>query len=132
MGGGIFPQPSGVNMTSQAVLIYDGDCEFCRRSVARLRHVAGDRVDARPFQEVAEQFPAISLEQFQASVQLVQPDGSVHVGAEAVFRALAYNPNYGWPLWMYLKIPGVASVTEFLYRLVARNRNACGWSPKGS
>ena len=134
MGGGIFLQPAGIKMTSQdrPVLIYDGDCEFCRRSVARLRHVIGDRVDARPFQEVAEQFPTISLEQFQASVQLVQPDGSVHVGAEAVFRTLAYNPNHGWPLWMYLKIPGVAPVTEFLYRLVARNRNACGWSPKGS
>lgn len=134
MGGGIFLQPAGIEMTSQdrPILIYDGDCKFCRRSVARLLHVTGDRVDTRPFQEVAEQFPVISLERFQASVQLVQPDGSVHAGAEAVFRTLAYNPCLGLPLWMYLKVPGVAPVTEFLYRLVARNRNACGRSPKGS
>jgi predicted DCC family thiol-disulfide oxidoreductase YuxK len=117
---------------NRPVLIYDGDCEFCRRSVVRLRHMTGDRVDTRPFQEVAKQFPNISLEQFQASVQLVQPDGSVYVGAEAVFRTLASNPNHGWPLWMYLEIPGVARMTEFLYRLVARNRNACGRSHKGS
>ena len=121
-------------MTSQnrPVLLYDGDCNFCYHWIARWRHVTGDRVDYLPSQEVAHQFPNISPEKFETSVQLVQPDGSVHAGAEAVFRVLAYNPDYGWPLWMYLKIPGVASVTEFLYRLVARNRNACGRSPKGS
>ncbi len=116
---------------NKPILIYDGDCDFCRRWISRLRSVTKDRIDARPFQEVAEQFPDISLGQFQASVQLVQPDGSVSAGAEAVFRTLACNPNLCWPLWMYLKIPGVAQVTDFLYRLVARNRNACGRSPKG-
>jgi len=134
MGGGIFLQPAEIKMQSQnkPVLIYDGDCDFCRRWISRLRHVTGDRVDTRPFQKVAEQFPTISLEQFQTSVQLVQPDGSVCAGTEAVFRTLAYNPSHGWPLWMYLKIPGVAPLTEFLYRLVARNRNACGRSHKCS
>ena len=117
---------------NRPVLIYDGDCGFCRRWIARLPPETRSRVDTRPFQEAAELFPNISLEQFQASVQLVQPDGSVYEGAQAVFRTLACNPNHGWLLWMYLKVPGVALVTEYLYRLVARNRNACGRSPKGS
>jgi len=134
MGGGIFPVPANIKLIPQnrPVLIYDGDCGFCRRWIARLPPETRSRVDTRPFQEAAEQFPNISLEQFQASVQLVQPDGSVYEGAQAVFRTLACNPNHGWPLWMYLKVPGVALVTEYLYRLVARNRNACGRSPKGS
>ncbi len=128
MGGGIFLSPLEVKMTprNRPVLIYDGDCNFCRRWVARLCYVTGDRIDTQAFQEVAHQFPDISPDQFQASIQLVQPDGSVLDGAEAVFLALAYNPNYGRPLWVYRKVPGVASVTEFLYRLVARNRRVIG------
>jgi predicted DCC family thiol-disulfide oxidoreductase YuxK len=121
-------------MTTQngPVLIYDGACEFCRRWIARLRLLTADRVEYLSSQEAVEQFPDILSEKFQASVQLVQPDGSVYEGADAVFRTLAYNPNHSWPLWMYQKVPGVAPITEFLYRLVARNRNACGLRPKGS
>jgi predicted DCC family thiol-disulfide oxidoreductase YuxK len=114
------------------VLIYDGECEFCRRWVTRLRLVTADRVEYLSSQEAAQHFPDIPPQKFQASVQLIQPDGSVYEGADAVFRTLAHNPNHGWPLWMYQKVPGVAPITEFLYRLVARNRNACGLRRKGS
>ncbi len=115
-------------MTSQnrPVLIYDSDCNFCSHWIARWRHVTGDRVDYLPSQEVAHQFPDIAPEKFEASVQLVQRDGTVYEGAEAVFRTLAFNPNHGWPLWMYRRIPAVALVTEFLYRFVARHRTGFG------
>jgi len=109
---------------NRPVLIYDGDCNFCRRWVNRWRHVTQDRVDYLSSQEAARLFPHISPEKFQASVQLVQPDGSVYDGAEAVFRALACNPKHGWPLWLYRRVPAVAVGTEFLYRFVARNRIA--------
>lgn len=107
---------------NKPVLIYDGDCNFCRRWVARWSHVTGGRVDTLPSVEVSSLFPNISSEQFQASIQLVEPDGSVYEGAEAVFRTLACHPNYSWPLWLYQRVPGVAGVTEFLYRFVARHR----------
>jgi len=109
---------------NRPVLIYDGDCNFCRQWVNRWRHVTDDQVDTLSSQEAARLFPHISPEQFQSSVQLVLPDGSVYDGAEAVFRALACNPDHGWPLWLYRKVPAVAVGTEFLYRFVARHRTA--------
>lgn len=117
---------------NRPVLIYDGECEFCKRWVACLRLVTADRVEYLSSQEAAQQFPDIPPKKFQASVQLVQPDGSVYEGADAVFRTLAHNSNHSWPLWMYQKVPGVASITEFLYRRVARNRNVCALRRKGS
>ncbi len=110
---------------NQPVLIYDGDCNFCRRWIARWRHVTQGRVDYVSSGEAAHRFPQISQEQFQSSVQLVEPDGAVYDGAEAVFRALAHNPGYRWPQWFYLNVPGVAPVAEFVYRFVARNRGSC-------
>ena len=113
------------------MLIYDGDCNFCSHWIARWRHVTGGRVDYVTSQEVAHQFPIIAPEKFEASVQLVQPDGSVYEGAEAVFRTLSYSSNHAWVLWLYLRIPALALVTEFVYRFVARNRRGfhrlTGW-----
>ena len=107
---------------NRPVFVYDGDCELCRRWVARWSHLTGDRVDYVPCQETAHLFPEIPPERFQLSVQLVQPDGAVYEGAEAVFRTLAFHPSHRWPLWLYRNVFGVAPATKFTYRFVARHR----------
>ena len=59
------------------MLVYDGDCAFCRRWIARWRRVTGERVEYGPYQEVAGRFPALPLERLQSAVQLIEPDGRV-------------------------------------------------------
>ena len=108
---------------AKPLLVYDGDCGFCLGWVNRWRPVTKDQVEYIPFQEVADQFPQISKEQFNASIQLVLPDGRIFQGAEAVFRIVASSPGYRWPLWLYQKIPGVAALAEWGYRFVARHRS---------
>ncbi|HLI30874.1 MAG TPA: lipase maturation factor family protein [Terriglobia bacterium] len=105
------------------LLIYDGDCSFCRFSVDYWRKLTGDRVDYAPFQQAAANFPQIPAEQFRQAVKLIQPDGSASNAAEAVFRVLACAPGYAWLLWLYLRMPGFASASELAYRLVANHRN---------
>ena len=39
---------------AKPLLIWDGDCDFCRKWVDRWRHVTRDRVDYAPYQEVAQ------------------------------------------------------------------------------
>jgi lipase maturation factor 1 len=111
------------NPPAKPLLVFDGDCRFCRRWVERWRAKTGDRVDYRPFQEIIDipelqqadgSWAAIPRESFAESVHLIEPDGTVYIGAEAVFRSL------GWQQWYCL--PGVPSVSEWAYRLVARNR----------
>lgn len=109
--------------SSRPLLIYDGDCSFCRLWIDRWRGLTGDSVDYAPSQEVAGQFPEIPRERFQRSVQLVDPDGKVYQGAEAVFRSLAHAPGQSWMLWIYQHLPGAAVLCESLYRLVAAHRS---------
>ena len=110
--------------SSKPVLIFDGDCNFCRRWISRWREATGERVEYIPFQDprVAERFPELPRAQCEQAVQLIDADGSVTSAAEAVFRALAVAPRHRWPLWLYQHMPGVAPATESCYLLVATHR----------
>ena len=97
---------------------------FARWWVRRWQQTTGDRVDYLPVQDprIAAQFPEIPRQQFDAAVQLIEPDGSVCSGAEAVFRILAHHPDHQWPLRIYEKSKLFANLTEWAYRLVSENR----------
>lgn len=105
------------------LLIFDGDCGFCRRKVTRWQVLTGSQVEYAPFQEVEPQFPGISREQFQSSVQLIDTDGSVYGGAEAVLRLMSHVPQGKWLLWVYRRVPGFSPLAEWGYRFVARHRS---------
>jgi predicted DCC family thiol-disulfide oxidoreductase YuxK len=103
------------------LLIFDGDCGFCRRWVERWKHVTGNQVEYAPSQDVARNFPAVPPEEFRKTVQLIEPNGQRTSAAEAVLRTLRYA---GFPAgsWAYRKVPGFAAAAEFIYGVVAGHR----------
>jgi lipase maturation factor 1 len=105
-------------------MIYDGDCDFCSRWIRRWQYATGDQMDYLPFQDarLAARFPELPRAQFESAVLLVEPDGSVYSGAEAVFRALAHKPRARWLLDWFERSPGFARASRWGYRLVARHR----------
>jgi lipase maturation factor 1 len=107
---------------SRPLLIWDGDCHFCRQWIERLRAQTADRVQYQPSQEVAGRFPEISPAEFQHAVVLILPSGEVERGAEALFRALAFAPRRSWLFPAYKKIPGFAPVCDVAYRFIAKHR----------
>lgn len=107
---------------SKPLLIFDGDCGFCRKWIAYWQSLTGDRVEYAPYQEVAGQYPEIPAESFEQAVQLVQTDGKVVAGARAVCKVLSVRRGLRWLSWAYDHVPGVARVSEAAYRCVARNR----------
>jgi lipase maturation factor 1 len=106
------------------LLVFDGDCQFCRRWIARWKNATGDAVDYLPFQDgaVAACFPEIPRTDLEEAVHLISPDGSVCRGAEAVFRGLAEGGRHRWLLGLYRKFPGMADLSELLYEEVALHR----------
>ena len=107
------------SQSSKPLLVYDNDCDFCRYWIAQWQHVTGNRIAYAPYQEVASRFPEIPISAYESSVQLILENGTVFSGAEAVFRAL----NNSLLLWCYYHLPGFASVSEGIYRFVARHRS---------
>jgi predicted DCC family thiol-disulfide oxidoreductase YuxK len=109
---------------SKPVMVYDGECNFCRLWICRWQQSTGERVDYIPYQEptLRSRFPELPINDLQQAVHLVLTDGSVCRAAEAAFRALAENPHERWLLDWYHLSPPFAFLTERAYRLVARHR----------
>jgi len=113
------------NPPAKPLLVYDGDCGFCRTWVARWRRTVGPQVDYEEFQAAGARFPTIPRSRFRRALQLILPDGEVFEGAEAVFRTLAMVPGAPrrrrW-LAVYQNVPGARPVFEWGYRWVADHR----------
>ncbi|MCH9032470.1 MAG: DUF393 domain-containing protein [candidate division Zixibacteria bacterium] len=103
-------------------MVYDGDCEFCRRWITRWKRLTGVHVDYESFQNISINYPEIPLERFQKAVQLIDIDGTVYSGAEAVFRAFRRTPSRVWLWRLYQYIPGMRFVCECVYYSVSRLR----------
>lgn len=114
--------PSPPLPASRPVLIYDGDCGFCIFWVTRWRRVTGERLEYRPYHEVVDRFPQVPVRAFRKAVHLIEPEGRVTSGVEAIFRARATVPGRGGWLWIYENVPGVRPVLDLLYRFVASHR----------
>jgi predicted DCC family thiol-disulfide oxidoreductase YuxK len=114
------------NPPTKPLLVFDGDCGFCRTWVARWRRTVGEHVDYEPFQTAFVRFPTIPRSRFRKALQLIAPDGEVFAGAEAVFRTLALAPGLAGRRWLaaYLGVPGARPVFEWGYRWVADHRPA--------
>src|SRR6266480_3432476 len=107
---------------TKPLIIWDGECHFCRRWIERWREITRGGVDYASFRESAERFPEIPREQFERSVIYIETDGSIFFGAEAVFRSLRCRSSKKWLAWSYEHIPGFAPVSNAFYRIVASNR----------
>jgi predicted DCC family thiol-disulfide oxidoreductase YuxK len=110
------------NPPPKPLMIWDGECHFCKRWIERWREITAGKVAYATYQEAAHQFPEIPVEQFKRAVGLIEPDGTAFFAAEAVYRSLRYRPSRKWLAWSYDRIPGLAAISETAYRFIARHR----------
>jgi predicted DCC family thiol-disulfide oxidoreductase YuxK len=107
------------------LLIWDGDCHFCRHWIERWKVETAGGVDYEKSQDVAGRFPEIPREQFQKSVVLIEPDGRVYTAAEAVCRSLRCRSR--WLQKAYERVPGFAAASEFAYGAIADHRTVASF-----
>ncbi len=108
---------------SKPVLIFDGECGFCRLWIERWREATGDRVEYLPSQNAAARFPQLAAGRLAEAVHLVEPGGRTSRGAEAVFRSLACAGGIfrAWSA-LYERVPPFRRASEAAYRFVAARR----------
>jgi len=110
-------------IVERATLIYDGECGFCRETVALIsRWDRGGRVTMIPFQDQARVAAfRIPLPALAAAMHLVLPDGRVLAGADAAADLLRMLPGKRWLAHLFA-LPGVLPVARRVYAWIARQR----------
>lgn len=111
-------------LLERPLVVFDGDCAFCRFWIARWRRTSGDRLEYAPYQEAAARFPEVPVEEFRRAVALVRPSGEILFGAAAVVAARAEVTGHAFWSRVYRQVPGARFVMDFFYRLIANHRNA--------
>lgn len=107
-------------------VLYDGRCDFCRRSVRLLQKLdwrgglqfadGRDRANLPPTTEPLD--PRRLLEE----MHVVTPDGRRVFHGFAAFRRIAGLLPPLWPLLPFLYVPGVPWLGQRAYLWVAKNR----------
>lgn len=106
------------------VALYDGHCRFCTEQTQRLGRMAHGRIEMRDFQQpgALDAFPTLTHEACMRELKVVEPDGRISGGAEAIVRVLrAARPLLGRLALVYY-VPGVRWLADRAYRFVANRR----------
>jgi predicted DCC family thiol-disulfide oxidoreductase YuxK len=121
LAGGLAPLPGGWRGGDRHLVLWDGDCGFCRRCVewAR-RHDRAGRLLLVAYQRVPDPPLGAELrERCGRAMQVVRRDGTlVPAGRGAVFCL----EQVGWWWARPMRIVPLAWLTELAYWIVARNR----------
>ena len=131
------------------LIVYDAECALCTGAVRQLSAVRGARAElrfvplqallspeAQPTPEGPEaeaaggperghpglpELPRLDPDAFRAQMHVVQEDGAVFAGAEAVVRIMRELPGWRLLSWLY-RVPGMKNAADAAYRYVAKHR----------
>ena len=116
--------PSPAERPNADIVIYDGNCKFCRTQVRRLlwwdcQHKLSYLSLHDP--EVPRRFPNLTHEQMMEQMYVVDRKGNQYGGAGAL-RHLSLRLRRLWWLAPVLHIPFTLPIWKWLYRQVASRR----------
>jgi len=104
------------------ILVWDGECNFCRLCAQRFDSQKGNKVDFIPYQSLHQKWPQAPTEDYASAVYLFTPAGKSYRSAAAIYRFYAEYPWRGWANWAYKRFRWFAFFSEWGYQFVANNR----------
>lgn len=114
--------------TAKAILLYDGECPFCRVQAGHWEKVIGENGVVLPVQSGAGERYGFSAAGRPEALILIDDGGFVFTGAAAVFRLMSMKGGRpGSLLWrLYRRFQMFRLLADWGYRQVARCRR---WIP---
>jgi predicted DCC family thiol-disulfide oxidoreductase YuxK len=106
------------------VVVYDGDCPFCRKQIESIRRRDVDDVFEylpRQTEGIESRFPRLAEGDFDAGMRLIHGDDSLSVGADAVYQIARRVRGWKRLAWLY-RVPLLHGLLRAAYGWVARNR----------
>ena len=107
----------------RGLLVYDGECGFCRRWVRRMQTWFPRHPVAVAWQVAGLDELGLTVDQCRAAVQFVDGDRRVWGGSDAAARVLVVA-GLPWSIaGRLMLVPGIRPVAQAAYGWVAANRH---------
>ena len=92
------------------IVVWDGECEFCRLCADRFKSAGTDKVEFIPFQDLHSKYPKAPQLDYKKSVVFFSKN-SFQTGAAAVY---SYYSEIGtqWPLRLYKRFGAFSKLSE--------------------
>jgi predicted DCC family thiol-disulfide oxidoreductase YuxK len=126
------PATNSENTTSKPVVVYDGECRFCIARVNEFQKLdAHSTIEYMPRQEPAceDRFPSVRNIDLDDGILFIEPNGHIHVAADAVYQIYHTYPSTRKLAWIY-QVPVFKQIFQLGYRIVAMNRRRLGQTCK--
>ena len=108
---------------SRTLMIWDGDCGFCRYWITRWQKFTDEKIEYQPYQSVAKNIPDIAIIHFKRASRLIETDGRVYSGPRSAYRSFTYGSKWGFLDRWYEKSSIFQSLSDRLYNWVVKNRH---------
>ncbi len=112
----------------KTVVLYDGHCGLCLRSVFVLRTLDSlDRLKPVDFHEDTLRkkiAPKITLQALDKALHVKLPNGTFRMGFRA-FRAISWSIPWLWVFAPFLYLPGAVFIGDRVYDRIAKRRKKC-------
>lgn len=107
-----------------AVLIYDGDCGFCQRTLDVMKKRLATWPRTEPYQRLSLDQHGVRSQDAARAMLWVEPGMPPLVGAAAFARLFREQQQLCWrTLGRMMALPGVSHVAAIAYRTVSRHRH---------
>lgn len=117
--------PDPDTLSGSDVVIFDGECNFCRRQVTNLCRLdwGGNRLSFLSLHDprVGERYPDLTHDELMEQMFVIDRSDRRHAGADAV-RYLSRRLPLLWVTAPILHLPGTARLWRWMYRQVAKRR----------
>ncbi|HIB49652.1 MAG TPA: DUF393 domain-containing protein [Flavobacteriaceae bacterium] len=109
--------------SDKPVLVWDGDCGFCKYWVTRWKKITHGKITFQTYQDVAHQFEDIPLKEFKKASRLITAEGTVHSGPDSAYMSYYIaNRNSPWHNW-YRKYSWFQRLSDHGYNYIAKHRS---------
>jgi len=107
---------------TKPVLIWDGECGFCKYWVLRWEQLTKDRVRFRTYQEIASEFPDIPIKEFKKASRFIDLNGTIFSGPDSAYKSYTYsNKSLPWHRW-YHSSTVFRWLSDHGYNFIAKHR----------
>ncbi len=106
----------------QPMIIFDGDCGFCQRCIQSLKNHIHKPLTYIAYQQLQEPIAGLTPQDFKKSIYYQEQNGTLTHGAAALYKVLSDHGSIHWLYWPHRHIPGFAAISEWIYKIIAKNR----------